>query len=194
MKVKLIYLILFTEIVFGSGGYEIGTATGKGKFQLDLTWNPFGKFKYGQTYVVMNYGITKRFDIHGYISQHPGDYRTWYLGLFYQFLNMKKLHLATAVGVRRRFDKGWTNIFAPQLLYTGLITERLYLGGSFVDVRNQSFDFSYGVAIDIGVFYKLKFETKLIESISIGMGGFHPATWNPSTYFLPTYSLDVKFK
>ena len=35
---------------------------------------------------------------------------------------------------------------------------------------------------------------KLIESISIGVGVFHPTTWKPKQYFLPTYSIDIKFK
>ena len=194
MKIKLISIILFTTIIFGSGGYDNGTATGRGKFQLDLTWNPLDRFNFGQTYMVMSFGITNSLDFHGYISQHPENYQTWYAGLFYQFLDMKRFHLATAVGIRRRFDESWTHMFAPQLLYTALITEKLYVGGSFVDVRNQSLDIRYGVAVDVGVFYKLKFETNRIESISFGIGGFHPATWNPSTYFLPTYSLDIKFR
>jgi len=194
MKTKLLYFILFTATVFGSGGYDNGTATGKGKFHLDLTWNPFDRFKSGQTYAVMSYGLTNRLDMHGYISNHTRGYQTWYGGIFYQFLNLKHLHLATAMGIRRRSDTNLSQIFAPQLLYTTLINERLYIGGSLVDVRDQSSYVRDGVAVDISIFYKLQFETKLIESISIGVGGFHPATWTPSTYFLPTYSIDFKFK
>ena len=193
-KIILIALLLLPCSVWGSGGYDNGTATGKGKFQFDLTWNPFDRFDFGQTYAVMSYGITNKFDVHGYISHHSIGYQTWYGGIFYQFLNLKHLHLATAMGIRRRSDTNLSQIFAPQLLYTTLINERLYIGGSLVDVRDQSSYVRDGVAVDISIFYKLQFETKLIESISIGVGGFHPATWTPSTYFLPTYSIDFKFK
>ena len=194
MKTKLLYFILFTATVFGSGGYDNGTATGKGKFRLDLTWNPFDRFKSGQTYAVMSYGLTNRLDMHGYISNHISGYQTWYGGIFYQFLKTKKLDLATAVGIRRRFDQNWTHVFLPQLLYTAIITDKLYLGGSFVDIRNQKSGIRYGTALDVGIFYRLKYETKRIESISIGIGAFHPSTWNPNSYFLPTYSVDLKFK
>jgi hypothetical protein len=51
-----------------------------------------------------------------------------------------------------------------------------------------------GVAVDVGLFYRLKYKSQRIESISIGIGGFHPATWKPDTYFLPTYSIDIKFR
>ena len=82
---KLICLLLFFSVLFGSGGFDNGTATGRGKLQLDLTWNPFDKIEFGQTYVIGSYGITDRFDFHGYISRHPEHYYTWYGGLFYQF-------------------------------------------------------------------------------------------------------------
>ena len=194
MKLKLIYLILYTGTLFGSGGYDNGTATGKGQFQLDLTWNPFDRFDFGQTYVVMSYGLTNRLDLHGYISHHKDGYQSWYSGIFYQFLKTKRLDLATAAGIRRRFNQNWTHVFLPQLLYNAHLTERISIGGSLVDVRNEKLDFSYGTTVDVAVFYQLKYETNKIESISIGMGGFHPATWNPNAYFLPTYSLDIKFK
>ena len=48
MKRNLTYMILFLSIVFASGGYDHGSSTGKGKFQIDLTWNPFNKINYGQ--------------------------------------------------------------------------------------------------------------------------------------------------
>ena len=194
MKSKLILLIVFINIVFASGAYDNGTSTGKGQFQIDFTWNPFDRFYFGQSYAVISYGLTQNLDLHGYISHHPENYQSWYGGLFYQFLDLKRLHLATALGIRRRFDKEWTHLFAPQLLYTGFITERLYFGGSFVSVKKIDKMKSLGTAVDVGVFYQLEFETKFIESISIGFGGFHPATWAPSTYFLPTYSVDFKFK
>ena len=207
MKIK-IFLLLLPICLTASGGYDNGTATGKGQFQIDLTWNPFNQIHFGQTYIVMSYGLSHRLDIHGYISHHPQGYKTWYGGVFYQFLKTQKMDLATAVGVRRRFNENWTHIFAPQLLYTIHLNDRLNFGGSVVDVMETLSDKStrdkdtstglvqekFGVAVDVGLFYKLKYKSQNIESISIGIGGFHPATWKPDTYFLPTYSIDIKFR
>ena len=203
MKIKIL-LLLLPICLIASGGYDNGTATGKGQFQIDLTWNPFDRIDFGQTYIVMGYGLSHRLDIHGYISHHTGGYQTWYGGVFYQFLKTQKMDLATAVGVRRRFDENWTHIFAPQLLYTIHLNDRLNLGGSVVNIMESLSDKStrdrdkrlnkLGVAVDVGLFYRLKYKSQKIESISIGIGGFHPATWKPDTYFLPTYSIDIKFR
>jgi len=194
MQSKLISLIISTSIVFASGGYDNGTATGKGKFQLDLTWNPLDNIEFGQTYGVMSYGFTDRFDFHGYISRHTGPYYTWYGGIFYQFYKSKIIDLASAVGIRKRFDETWIHIFVPQLLYTGKITDKISIGGSVVNVRNYELSENYGLTFDIALAYKTPIQSEIIESISINFGGFHPVTWEPDTYFLPTYSLDIKFK
>lgn len=193
-KIILIIIFLLPYLTMASGGYDNGTATGKGKFQLDLTWNPFDKIESGQTYAVISYGITNRLDLHGYISHHIDSYQTVYGGLFYQFLDTKRLDIATAIGIRKRSDKNWTDLFMPQLLYTVHITDRSYLGGSFVNITSKKSETKNGTAIDVGIFYKLKYETKRIESIAIGVGGFHPATWQPDSFFLPTYSIDIKFR
>lgn len=196
MKIKIL-LLLLPICLTASGGYDNGTATGKGQFQIDLTWNPFNRVDFGQTYIVMSYGLSHRLDIHGYISHHTEGYQTWYGGVFYQFLKTQRMDLATAVGVRRRFDENWTHIFAPQLLYTIHFNDQLSLGGSVVNIKEEKIKDKFGnigVAVDVGLFYRLKYKSQKIESISIGIGGFHPATWKPDTYFLPTYSLDIKFK
>jgi len=193
MKRNLTYMILFLSIVFASGGYDNGSSVGKGKFQIDLTWNPFNKINFGQSYIVVSYGVTDKIDIHGYLSNHYENYNTMYLGLFYQFFKSKNIDLATAFGFRKRMDRNNTQIFAPQLLYTLSLTEKIYLGGSFVNVRNNKFNKDYGTSIDIGLFHRLKFKTKRIKEISIGISAFHPTTWKPKTYFLPTYSIDIKF-
>ena len=57
-----------STIAIASGGYDNGTATGKGKLGLDLTWNPFNYFPEGQSYLVLSYGFSDKFDIHGYYS------------------------------------------------------------------------------------------------------------------------------
>jgi hypothetical protein len=203
MKIKIL-LLLLPICLIASGGYDNGTATGKGQFQIDLTWNPFDRIDFGQTYMVMSYGLSHRFDIHGYISHHTGGYQTWYGGVFYQFIKTQRVDLATAVGIRRRFNKNWTHLFAPQLLYTIHLNDRLNLGGSVVNIMKSLSDKStrdkdkklskLGVAVDVGVYYRLKYKSQKIESVSIGIGGFHPATWKPDTYFLPTYSIDIKFR
>lgn len=191
---KLICLLLFFSVLFGSGGFDNGTAVSRGKFQMDLTWNPFDKYEFGQTYGVISYGITDRFNLHGYISRHPGSYYTWYGGVFFQFLKTKKIDLASAIGIRKRFDETWMHIFSPQLLYTGKITENISIGGSVVNIYNYNSRENYGLTFDISFGYKISIQSEKIESISINFGGFHPATWTPNTFFLPTYSIDFNFK
>ena len=51
-----------------------------------------------------------------------------------------------------------------------------------------------GVAFDIALNYKLKYQSKIIENITIGLGVFHPAATSSEKYFLPTYSIDFRFK
>ena len=191
---KIIPLFLFFSVLFGSGGFDNGTATGRGKFQLDLTWNPFDKIEFGQTYGIISYGITNRFDIHGYISRHTGPYYTWYGGLFYQFYKSDKIDLATAIGVRKRIDTSLTHLFSPQMFYTLKITEKISIGGSIVNVYNINSEKNFGSTLDVSLGYQIQVQTKKIESITINVGGFHPVTWKPDAYFLPTYSLDIKFK
>lgn len=191
---KLTCLLLIYSVVFGSGGFDNGTATGKGKFQIDLTFNPFDKYEFGQTYSIMSYGITENFDVHGYISRHNGPFYTWYGGFFYQFHKSHKIDLATAIGIRKRFDDTWTHIFSPQILYALNITEKIKIGGSLVNVYNYTTKNNYGLTYDIALGYTIQFKDSILESISINVGGFHPVTWSPDTYFLPTYSLDFKFK
>ena len=48
--------------------------------------------------------------------------------------------------------------------------------------------------IDIALGYTIRLKNSFLESISINVGGFRPVTWSPDAYFLPTYSLDFKFK
>ena len=69
LKFFLYLLVSFyfhTTILNASGGYDNGTATGKGKLGLDLTWNPFNYFPQGQSYIVLSYGFTDKFDFHSY--------------------------------------------------------------------------------------------------------------------------------
>jgi len=196
IRSSIIFFVLFISSVWASGGYDHGTSTGKGKFQIDLTWNPQDRIKYGQTYAVIGFGITNRLDLHGYVAHHTEGFETWYAGFFYQFLDRKRLDLATAVGIRRRFDENWTHMFFPQLLYTIYASENIYLGGSLVNLMDDMVwknGKSMGVAIDFALFFKIQYQSKLIESIAVGFGGFHPVSYKPDSYFLPTYSIDIKF-
>ena len=197
IRLSIIFFVLFISMVWASGAYDHGTSTGKGKLQIDLTWNPQDRIKYGQTYAVIGFGITDRLDLHGYLAHHTSGFETWYAGVFYQFLDQKLFDLATAVGIRRRFDENWTHLFFPQFLYTIHASENIYVGGSLVNLMDGMVwknGKSIGVAIDFAIFYKIQYESKLIESIAVGLGGFHPVSYMTDSYFLPTYSIDIKFK
>ena len=190
---KLQYTLLLISSLMAGSGYDHGTAAGKGNLDIALTWNPGDQIEFGQTYVVFSYGITGRMDIHGYVSHHTEGHETWYTGIFYQFLKFQNIDMATAVGIRRRFDQNWTHLFFPQILYTIHLNEKIYVGGSFVNLKDVSLKENLGVAIDIAFYYMFPYKSDHIKAIYIGLGGFHPVTYDKDQYFLPTYSLDFKF-
>jgi len=190
---KLIPLFLFFAILFASGGYDHGTSTGKRNWDISLTWNPFNYFKQGQSYVVFGYGLTERLDIHGYYSYSHYKNDNYYGGFSYQFYKSNRIDLSTAIGVRKYQDAPTTHIFLPQLLYTVRFSERMGIGGSFVDIRSQNLEVSKGVAIDVFLMVKI-YESKKYK-IDITVGGFNPVLWQPQQgNWHPTYSLDIKFK
>ena len=84
MRLKLLYLLNFTTILFASGGYDNGISAGKGRWDISLTLNPFNYFKHGQSYVIVGYGLTERLDIHMYYSNSKNENDNYYGGLFYQ--------------------------------------------------------------------------------------------------------------
>ena len=190
---KFILSLIAITCLYGSGGYDNGSATGKGLFKLDFTLNPFNKFSYGQSYLVGSYGITNSFDIHGFISDHNGKYKTWYAGIFYQFISSKRLDLASAIGVRNKLNGNMHHLFAPQILYTIFLSKKVFVGGSLVNVKSLDSGENYGNAIDLSLHYDFDYKSKIINKVSVGVGVFHPATWEPEQYFLPTYSIDVTF-
>tara|TARA_Y100000590_G_scaffold403368_1_gene490043 strand:+ start:1236 stop:1796 length:561 start_codon:yes stop_codon:yes gene_type:complete len=179
---------------FDSGAFDHGTSTGKGKFQLDLTLNPFNKFQFGQSYFVIGYGITENLDLHGYISNHYNGDFSYYGGVYYQFINNKIFDLASAVGFRKKIEADWVHLFFPQLLYSIKINKKIKIGGSIVNVKDLNKKVSFGNTLDIGVYYLTNYQSETIESLSICISAFHPVTWEPKQYFLPTYSIDIKFK
>ena len=188
-----------TSIVIASGGYDNGTATGKGKLGLDLTWNPFNYFPEGQSYIVASYGFSEKFDIHGYYSIPASGSDNYYLGLFYQFHKNKYMDLATAVGVRQYRPKSHRHLFAPQLLYTLYVFNGLRLGGSLVAIRDiDKNNELLGTTLDITLIIPIIKSEKLpgkIDSIDFSIGAFRPVLWKPDKGFWhPTYSIDFTFK
>ena len=193
MKLNLIYLVLFTATVFGSGGYDHGTSAGKGNWDISFTWNLLNYFEQGQSYVVLGYGLTKRLDIHGYYSATHNGADNYYGGLSYQFLNTPFLDLSTAVGMRAYMDNSNMHLFLPQLLYTVKLSDRIHVGGSFVDIRSQKLETSKGIASD--VFLMLNIYENEKYKIEITAGEFNPVLWEPNTGdWYPTYSIDIKIK
>jgi len=197
------YLIIFSLAavpLFPSGGYDHGTATGKGLLELDFTWNPFNMFEQGQSYVVFGYGLAKRIDVHGYYSVHTEGFHTYYAGLFFQFLKSDKVDLATAVGTRINRKNKNSDLFFPQLLYTIKLKDGYSVGGSFVNIMgegNQSVE-SMPLAMDVALFIPLSRYMSLpdtVRDLKLGVGLFNPVTNSTieQGQFIPTYSIDVKF-
>jgi len=187
-----------TSIVIASGGYDNGTATGKGKLGLDLTWNPFNYFPEGQSYIVASYGFSEKFDIHGYYSTPASGSDNYYLGFFYQFYKNNNLDLATAVGIRQYRPKSHRHLFAPQMLYTLHVFNGLRLGGSLVTLRdidrnNKLIGTTVDIALIIPLFKSGPINGR-INSVDFCIGAFKPVLWKPHNWgWHPTYSLDIKF-
>ena len=207
IQLSIIIFVLFVSMVWPSGGYDHGTATGKGKLQLDLTWNPFNIFENGQSYVVFGYGITNKIDLHGFFADH-GNYHngvdSYYYGIFYQFLDSKYLDLATALGKRKIMDLEYGHFFFPQLLYNVKLYNGFSLGGSIVNIKKDSEPLlqktkTAWFAIDIAFFIPITRyfkRSRTIEEVKIGIGIFRTGLGNdmPPSPFMPTYSIDIKFK
>ena len=188
-----------TNILSASGGYDNGTATGKGKVGLDLTWNPLDYYPEGQSYVVLSYGFTDKFDFHSYYSHPVKGPDNYYLGLFYQFYKNKHLNLATAVGIRQYRPKSHRHLFAPQLLYTLYLFKGLRLGGSLVALRdidrnNKLIGTTVDAALIIPLFKSGSINGR-INSVDFCIGAFKPVLWKPNNWdWYPTYSFDIKYR
>jgi hypothetical protein len=186
--------------MFPSGGYDHGTSTGKGQLELDLTWNPFDLIEFGQSYVVIGYGLTSYLDIHGYFAHQTDKDDNYYYGLFYQFIDTKILDLATAIGRRQYIISDINDLFFPQLLFNIKVGKDLTVGGAFVNIQritNNSLK-SRGTAFDIAIYIPLSGVVKLpkfVHELKLALGIFNPGVFEPDhgTY-LPTYSIDITFK
>ena len=198
-------IIILFNTAFPSGAFDHGTSTGKNKIQIDLTWNPFNYFEYGQNYVVISYGITDKLDFHAYYVDH-GNYNngvdSYYFGLFYQFIDSKYLDLASAIGRRKMKNLTYYHIFFPQLLYNFKLKNNYSIGGSIVNVKKETeyllkknkIDW---LAFDIAIFIpftQLFKENKVIEELKMGIGLFSTGLNNNEikSRLMPTYSIDIK--
>tara|TARA_Y100000590_G_scaffold346139_1_gene396249 strand:- start:11885 stop:12466 length:582 start_codon:yes stop_codon:yes gene_type:complete len=190
MKLILTYLILLTTNLFAEGGFDKGTSAGKGNVDISITINPLNYFDQGQSYIMLGYGLTNNFDIHGYFSRSKENIDNYYLGLFYQFLDREKLDLATAFGYRQIKGYPEKHIFYPQLLYSIYINTNISLGGSFVNIKDSNL-YSIGYASDIFITKKLYSNNKI--NIGFTIGAFNPVFWKPKNgNWHPTYSFDIK--
>ena len=187
-KIVLLSLLFQTE-VFGTGGYDNGSAVGKGNLQLDFTLNPADVVEYGQSYITWNYGFTDTLGFHGYVSHEAKGTNQIYHGLKYTFLNNETLDLSTAIGLRHRESE--THIYLPQLLYTYKLPKDYDIGGSVVYVYDLTDSMSLGTAFDVAlrIPFELPWLNQYLSSTKLAIGAFR----NASGHTYPTYSIDVKF-
>ena len=198
---KNIIILVFVLIIplFGSGGYDHGTSTGKGQLELDFTWNPFDIIEFGQSYIVMGYGLTEYLDIHSYYAHQTDKQDNYYYGIFYQFVDAKYLDLATAIGIRQYTISSDDDLFFPQLLFNLKLSQDITIGGAFVNIQrttNDNFK-SHGTAFDIALYIPFSGTLELpkfIQEIKLALGIFNPGVFESDHgKFLPTYSIDITF-
>ena len=201
MSRNIIIIILISVIpLFSSGGYDHGTSTGKGQLELDFTWNPFDLIEFGQTYIVIGYGLTNHLDIHGYYAHQTDHQDNYYYGIFYQFIDSKYLDLASAIGKRHYTVSKIDDSFFPQLLFNIKFSELLTIGGAFVNIQRITNDkLQYrGSAFDIALHLPLSNVIDFpsyIQEIKIVFGVFNPGVFDSNHgELLPTYSIDITFK
>ncbi len=194
MKLKLICLIQFTSIVFASSGYDQGKSAGQGNLDISFTWNPFNYYDYGQSYIIVGYGINNKIDLHAYYSHSHKYSDNYYMGVLYQFYNSNNLYLSTAIGIRKYTNKSITHYFTPQLLMTKRINDKLSIGGSLVSIRgSKNINKTLGTAKDFSLILDV-YDNKQYQ-VSISIGGFNPVLWKPDEgNWYPTYSIDLKIK
>ena len=200
LKNIIVILLILVFPLFPSGGYDHGTSTGKGQLELDFTWNPFDLIEFGQTYVVIGFGLTNRLDIHGYYAHQTDQQDNYYYGLFYQFIDSKYLDLAAAIGKRHYTISKIDDLFFPQLLYNIKLSKLVTIGGAYVNIKritNDTFK-PRGTAFDIAIYLPLSSVIKLpefIHELKIALGVFNPGVFDSDHGdFLPTYSIDITFK
>jgi len=195
MKINKIFLLIsVSSILFSESGYDHGTSAGKGNLDFSFTINPFNIIDYGQSYLIIGYGINDRLDFHGYISHQEKNKYNHYLGLMYQFMETKFLDLSTAFGIRSYNYNNKRHFFFPQLLYSIHINDKTSLRGSFVNLRDySSIESDFGISKDIALKHEI-YRTKNTK-IMLSLGFFDPVLWEPySGNWYPTYSIDFNIK
>lgn len=191
-----LWITVFSQTLYASGAYDKGTATGKNRFELSLTYNPIGLVPYGQNYAVLSYGISKNTDIVTYYSKHQNGTRSQYIGGLYQFFKSDRVDLATAIGIRNTNSKK-NDIFFPQILYNYKLPSQLSLGGSIVKVLELDSQKDLGNAIDISLYFPMKRVESIndkIEEAFFSVGVFKNTQSNvfkDELYF--HYSVDIIF-
>jgi hypothetical protein len=189
-RLYLLVILLSTNIINATGGYDNGSAVGEGNLQLDFTLNPGNIIEYGQSYITWNYGITDTLAFHGYGSHEARDGTNQiYYGLKYTFFQNDSWDLSTALGFKHR--KSETHIYAPQLLYTYKLPNDYDIGGSILDVYDLTDSENLGVTYDIAlrIPFTLSFLQPYVAGTKLVLGAFR----NASGKMYPTYSIDIKF-
>lgn len=191
----LIKIFLFSSLIFASGGYDHGTSAGKGRWDISLTFNPFNYFEYGQSYMILGYGLTNKIDLQMYYSHTHNGSDNYYGGLLYQFFKSDIVDLSTAIGLRKYIENKKSHIFSPQLLYTFKLSKKLKIGGSFVKINDNKTKKQKKLDYTKDVFLMFNFyETKKYK-LEITAGAFNPVLWSPKNGdWYPTYSIDIKIK
>ena len=195
MKSRLINILMLNTFLFASGGYDHGSSAGKCIWDISVTINPFNYFEFGQSYMILGYGLTDKLDFQCYYSYSHKGSDNYYGGLLYQFYKSKHLDLSTALGVRKYVKKRTTHLFAPQLLYIYKMNNKISLGGSFVNLNEINTGKTKIIDIAKDIFFMFEiFENKKYK-FEITVGVFNPVMWKPKTSdWYPTYSLDIKIK
>ena len=192
MYLKFIFLLLYTTLLFADGGYDHGKAAGKNNWDFSLTINPYNYFEWGQSYVIVSYGLNNKIDLHGYFSTSKNG-SNYYFGIFYQFVKKERFNLATAIGLRKFTNENTNHMFFPQILYAFDLTKKNQLCGSFVNIINFDNSKILGTAIDVSVKKNLYENNKI--KLDFSLGAFNPVIWSPDDMdWYPTYSIDIKFK
>ena len=192
MKATKTILLIFSlnSLLFATGGYDNGSAVGKGNLQLDFTLNPADIVPYGQSYITWNYGLSDSIAFHGYASHEANGVNQIYYGIKYTFFENDSWDLSTAAGIRQHELSG-AYLYLPQLLYTYKLPKGYDIGGSIVSVYHLRSSSFYGITSDIAfrIPIKLPWLKEHVESTKLAIGAFRNATGK----LYPTYSIDIKF-
>lgn len=164
---KIFFVFLFFFWVSNSpvfALFDTGTALPKGKFEVDVSVNPFPSIKYGQNFVFLHYGLGKGYEINGYLSKwgtiydwNNSHYET-YIGFLKQWADFEYLDLATEVGLRKVLTYDTFSLIGPGVLYTLKIQPSFRIAGHLQYIGSISPDgitaYNRGYTAEIGGYYK----------------------------------------